>query len=237
MRRPGRPTEASRRAPRRRRPAGESGQAAKLAEVVARLLERRIFEPAKIVLAERLEDPLDAQGLRRREPAGPDRVLDLRHRRVADRRPRREALTQSPPGHVAVAVVRVLGEHCEDQLVDRRAVRAQHRTAVLPAESVADRAQPAAVGHARGWYEPGPWRSRRSTVSWPGSKSTGSGPGRRRPSISTASPPPRHVQPAAAAPRLRVAPDRSGLAAAPGRRAHDGLLPPPGISALAAAGH
>ena len=44
-------------------------------------------------------------------------------------------------GDVAVAVVRVLRQHGQHQLVDRRAVRAQHRLAVLRAQAVADRAQ------------------------------------------------------------------------------------------------
>ena len=58
-----------------------------------------------------------------------------------------EALAQARVGDVAVAVVGVLGEHREDQLVDRAAVRAQHRAPVLAREPVDDPAQPAAVGH------------------------------------------------------------------------------------------
>ena len=80
-------------------------------------------------------------------PPGPDGVLHIRDVRVTDLRPRGEALAQPGVRHVAVAVVRVLGEHREDQLVHRGAVGAQHGTAVLPAEPVEDRANLATVGH------------------------------------------------------------------------------------------
>ena len=62
-------------------------------------------------------------------------------------RPTTRSAPLAPVGDVAIAVVRVLGEHREDQLVDRRPVWAQHGTPVLLAEPVANRAQLATVGH------------------------------------------------------------------------------------------
>ena len=58
-----------------------------------------------------------------RDPAGPDRLLDLVDRRVAHGLPAIEALAQAQEGDVAVAVVRRLLQHGQDQLADRVAVR------------------------------------------------------------------------------------------------------------------
>ena len=66
--------------------------------------------------------------------------------RGAHRRPGVEALAQAAVGDVAVAVVGVLRQHRQDQLVDRRAVGLRHRAAVLGAQPVADRAHAALVG-------------------------------------------------------------------------------------------
>ena len=76
-------------------------------------------------------------------PPGPDRLLDLVDRRVADLLPGGEALAQGGEGAVAVAVVGVLGEHGLDQLGDRVPVRLVDRLPVHLAQPVADRPHPA----------------------------------------------------------------------------------------------
>ena len=96
-----------------------------------------------------IEDAHDAGRLGRREATRPDRVLDLGHRRAAHLLPRCEALAQTAVGHVAVAVVGVLREHREHELVHRRMVRAEPRAAVLPPQAIPDGAQSSAVGWLR----------------------------------------------------------------------------------------
>ena len=122
------------------------------------LLERRRLEPREVVAAERAQDrpgcapPWCGRGRPGGSPPRP-------RRRGASRTvvPRVEALAQPLVGHVAVAVVRVLGQHREHELVDRRAVGARQRPAVRRAQPVADAAHAAAVralplggGHAGG---------------------------------------------------------------------------------------
>ena len=80
-----------------------------------------------------------------RQAAGPDRLLDLGHRRVAHFLPGREALAQRREGAVAVAVVGVLGEHRLDQLGDRLPVRLVDRLPVHLPQPVADRPHAALV--------------------------------------------------------------------------------------------
>ena len=67
-------------------------------------------------LRDRREDRLDPRRLDLRDPAAPDRLLDLVDRRVADLLPAREALAQPEIGDVAVAVVGRLRQDRQDQL-------------------------------------------------------------------------------------------------------------------------
>ena len=76
------------------------------------------------------------------------------------------ALAQPVEGHVAVAVVRVLRENGEHELVHGGAVSVQHGAAVLAPQAVADGEQPPAVGAlghgakaTTAWYQAVPWRS------------------------------------------------------------------------------
>ena len=71
---------------------------------------------------QRAEDLLDPHRLLPMQPAGLDRGLDLRQRRVAHLLPGRDARAQPHVRHVVVAVARRLGEDGEDELVDRGAV-------------------------------------------------------------------------------------------------------------------
>ena len=90
-----------------------------------------VCEPVERQLAvwrgvgDRAQDRLDPRRLDLRDPAGPDRLLDLVDRRVADRLPRvvGKALAQSQIRDVAVAVVGRLRQHGQHQLGDRVAVR------------------------------------------------------------------------------------------------------------------
>src|SRR5215218_7541618 len=97
------------------------------------------IEPMRFVPVDRSQDLLDARRLDLRDPARPDRLLDLGVRRVQDRLPRREALAQPLVGDVAVAVVRRLREDGENQLVERLLVRRHDRHAVDLAQPVPDR--------------------------------------------------------------------------------------------------
>ena len=83
-------------------------------------------------------------------PPGPDRLLDLRLGRARDGLPVREPVPQPLVGDVAVAVVRVLGQHRQHQLVERRVVRLVVRHAVVGAQRVADRARQARARVAAG---------------------------------------------------------------------------------------
>ena len=78
------------------------------------------------------EDRLDPRRLGHREPAGADRLDDLLERRVAHGRPRVEAVAQTVVGDVAVAVVGVLREDGQHELVDRRAVGLRRSGARTP---------------------------------------------------------------------------------------------------------
>ena len=121
-------------------------------------------------ITDRVEDRLDADALDLRDPAGPDRLLDLLHRRVADGLPRSEPLAEAQVGDVAVAVVGRLAEDGEDQLVERRVVRGQGGDAVglaqLRAEARGTRARPTAPSPAR----PPPPR-RAAPPRWPAGRS------------------------------------------------------------------
>ena len=99
------------------------------------------------------------------EAAGPDRLLDLLDRRVADLLPGREALAQRREGAVAVAVVGVLGEDGLDQLGDRVPVRLVDRPPVHLAQPVADRPHPPLV-RAASTPSPGPYVCGRSHGIW-----------------------------------------------------------------------
>ena len=114
---PGSPAGRTRTAARRPRSCGPRPGSARGSR--APVLDRRVREPVEVVVVEGLEDLLDPHRLGRREAAGPDRLLDLLDRRVAHLVPALEALAQARVGDVAVAVVGVLGEDGEDELVDR----------------------------------------------------------------------------------------------------------------------
>ena len=102
-----------------------------------------------------------------RDPAGPDRLLDLLDRRVADRLPRREAVAQAQEGDVAVAVVRRLREDGQDELAERVAVRRHDRArrrSRAGARAARARGAPAARQGARGTAATA--ATGRRTVSW-----------------------------------------------------------------------
>ena len=99
----------------------------------------------------------------------------------------REPLAQPPVGDVAVAVVRVLRQDGEDQLVDRRPVRLELRLAVRRAQALQDRADAAAVRPlpvALVTFHP--WTSSSTAPRSPGSRPSGARPATRRSSTSTA---------------------------------------------------
>src|SRR6266487_2398452 len=132
----------------RGRLAPDAGQRA---QVGLRLGHGRVAHPAQVErIPDRLEDGLDAHGLDLRDPARPDGLLDLPHRRVADGPPRREALAQAQEGDVAVAVVGRLREHGEDELADRVLVRCHDRHAVHRAQALAHGPHAAGGGSAPG---------------------------------------------------------------------------------------
>ena len=112
----------------------------------------------------------------RRQAAGPDRLLDLLDRRVADLDPGRQRRAQALVGDVAIAVVGVLGEDRPHQLGDRMAVRMVDRPAVELAQPVADRehARTAAAASTRL-----PSSSRRSALT--GARIFSAGDGDDRP--------------------------------------------------------
>ena len=110
---------------------GLAPDARQRAEVGLRLGDRRVAHPVEVErVADRAQDRLDARRLHLRDAAGPDRLLDLLERRVADRLPDGEALAQAQVGDVAVAVVRRLREDRQDELGERVAVRRRDRDAV-----------------------------------------------------------------------------------------------------------
>ena len=92
-----------------------------------RLIHRQRLEEAELVagglLADLGEQCLDARRLRRRKPAGPDRVLDLGRGRVDHLVPAPEALEQAVEGVPGVVIRGVLGEQRQHQLGDRVVVR------------------------------------------------------------------------------------------------------------------
>src|SRR5215212_9062475 len=92
------------------------------AQVLASLLDRGRLEPSQVVAVERAQDGLDHLRLRGCQAPGANRLLHLLPGRVAHSRPIRKPLAQPAVGDVAVAVVGVLREHREHQLVDGRAV-------------------------------------------------------------------------------------------------------------------
>ena len=93
-------------------------------------------------------------------PPGPDRLLDLLHRRVAHRLPRVEAVAQAQEGDVAVAVVGRLRQHRQHQLADRVAVGLHHGDPVHRAQALAHRAHAAGSGSAPGGRHAAKYRPR-----------------------------------------------------------------------------
>jgi hypothetical protein len=121
-----------------RRLATDPGQ---LAQLLSRLRERFVREPGEIVVADGAQDLLDPGRLGHRQASRADRFDNLLLRRVAHRVPGVEAVAETLVGHVAVAVVCVLREHGEHQLVDRGAVGMPRRAAELGCQLVENRAQ------------------------------------------------------------------------------------------------
>ena len=99
-----------------------------------------MLEAREVILADGAKDVLDARRLRNRQPAGSDGLHHLRGRRLAHIGPRVEALAQAGVGNVAIAVVGVLGENGEHQLVDGGAVGLRHGPPVLGPKALEDRA-------------------------------------------------------------------------------------------------
>ena len=104
------------------------------------VLSRVLGLAREIILADGAKDVLDAWRLRDRQAAGPDGFRDLGQRGLADLGPGGQALAQAGVGNVAIAVVGVLGEHGEHQLVDGGAVGLRHGPPVLDAKALEDRA-------------------------------------------------------------------------------------------------
>ena len=122
-----------------RRLAAHAGQRAQL---VAGLRQRLVLHARQVVVVQRVQDRADAWRLGRRQPAGPDGLDHLLLGRVAHLGPRLEPPAQPLVGHVAVAVVGVLGEHREHQLVDRSVVGLTRGVAVGGRQPLEDGAQP-----------------------------------------------------------------------------------------------
>src|SRR6185312_13719044 len=144
--------------PRQRRQTTLSIGDGKLREPVQRELtsRRRVTDPA--------QDRLDPRGLDLRDAAGPDRLLNLIHRRVADRLPVGEAFAEPQVGDVAIAVVGRLRQHGQDQLGDWMAVRLGLGNPVHQPQPAANRA------HAprRGLAPPAGWRLDLRRAHWQG---------------------------------------------------------------------
>src|SRR5215208_1216735 len=157
------------------------------AQVLASLLDRGRLEPSQVVAVERAQDGLDHLRLRGCQAPGANRLLHLLRGRVAHSRPIRKPLAQPAVGDVAVAVVGVLREHREHQLVDGRAVGFELGLAVRRPQAFHDRPHAPAVRplpvapvtfHA--------WTSSTTAPRSPGSRPSGARPAMRPSCTSTA---------------------------------------------------
>src|SRR6266480_3734134 len=101
--------------------------------------------PRRRLRSDRGKHRLNPPGLDSRDPTGTDRLLDLVNGGLEHGPPVGEARSQPRVGDVAVAVVGVLGEDRQDQLIERSAVGLVPRAAVESAQTVSNRAHPAPV--------------------------------------------------------------------------------------------
>ena len=122
--------------------AADAGERDELGARVGDVQVREVVERGRIV--ELAQDRLDPGRLDAADPARADRRLDVGVRGVADLGPAAEPRAEAQERDVAVAVVRRLAEHREDQLVERLPVRRRARAAVDEPQPVAQRAHPAA---------------------------------------------------------------------------------------------
>mmetsp|Transcript_16451 Transcript_16451/g.49322 ORF Transcript_16451/g.49322 Transcript_16451/m.49322 type:complete len:338 (+) Transcript_16451:235-1248(+) len=83
----------------------------------ARVLHRELAA----LVAQRLQDALDPRRLRRRQPARPDRLLDVGGRRGQHGLPRREGRLEAAEGAVRVDISRVLRQDRADERVEHQA--------------------------------------------------------------------------------------------------------------------
>ena len=125
---------------------GLAANAGQLAELGAGSVERLVGQPREVVVSDGSQDLLDPPGLHARDAARPDGLLHLVLVGVAHFVPAVETLAQARVRHVAIAVVRVLGQDREDQLVHRGVMGTQVGPSVCLAKAVADGAQLATRG-------------------------------------------------------------------------------------------
>ena len=123
--------------------------------------DQRVVVERDPTVSQLAEDPADAHRFGGTEAAAIDRLRERRQRRVRDVIPRWKARPQVRVGAVTVRVARVLRQHSEDQLVERRKTPRRRRRAVDLSQAKRDRAKttPHPVSIGNGSRERSPRRS------------------------------------------------------------------------------